>query len=228
MPGEAKPVFIVVLSRNNEEQTAILEASRHHNVEFAFISNVKELQNIVLEKPCCGILLFIASLIGMDETGKSFIQTVEQVYPVARIRWHKINASFALIGARSDHLETLSDFFRICSNVTPRCLRRNERLDKTLNVLLSATSDFSNAIRTFTTNISLKGCFLHTSCDWNIGDYLFMQIQEPRDKITLHGKVTRYVPWGVPYNIQGIGVQFMDMDKKQIEALQHLLYYLPG
>jgi Tfp pilus assembly protein PilZ len=227
MQSEVKPVFIAILSSNKEDQTAIAEAARHHNVEFAFTSNIHELRDIVMEQPCCGVLLFITSLIGMDESGRSFIQTIEQVFPVARIRWHKTKASFALIGARCGQLETVSDFFRICSDFTPRCLRRNDRLAKTLNVLLDTTSDFSNAVRTFTTNISIRGCFLHTSCSWNIGDSLFIQIQEPRDKITLRGKVTRYVPWGVPFNIQGIGIHFINMDEHQTEALQHLLFYMP-
>jgi Tfp pilus assembly protein PilZ len=227
MQNEVKPVFIAILSTNKEEQTAITEAARHHDVEIAFASNIHDLRDMVMEQPCCGVLLFIASLIGMDESGRSFIQTVEQVFPVARIRWHKTKESFALIGARGDRLETLADFFRICSDFTPRCLRRNERLAKTLNVLLSTTSDFTNAVRTFTINISIRGCFLHTSCDWNIGDFLFMQIQEPHDKITLHGKVSRYTPWGVPFSIQGIGVHFINMDAHQTKALQHLLFYMP-
>jgi Tfp pilus assembly protein PilZ len=164
----------------------------------------------------------------LDESAKSFIQGAEQVYPVARIRWHKTKGSFALIGARSDKLENLSDFFQICLRFPPRRLRNHERLSKTLNVLLSATPDFSNASRTLTTNISLSGCFLHTPHEWHVGASIYIQIKEMPEKITLHGTVVRYVPWGVHFNAQGIGVQFIDVDEKQIKALQYLLCHIPN
>jgi Tfp pilus assembly protein PilZ len=227
MQSKVKSVFIIVLSGNQEEQNAILEATSNHNVKIAFVSNAHELRDTIMEEPCSGILLFIASLIGMNETEKNFIQTLEQVYPLARIRWHKTHQSFALIGARSDRLNSLADFYRISSSFSPRKLRRNERLSKTLNVLLSKTKDFSHSQRTFTINISIRGCFIHSALEWNMGEPLFLKIQELPDNITLPGKVTRYVPWGVPFNVQGIGIQFINLDHSQSEALQHLLYYTP-
>jgi Tfp pilus assembly protein PilZ len=227
MQSGVTPVFIVILSNNKEEQGAITEAIQHHsNVEIAFVSNIDELRNTVLEQPCNGFLLFIASLIGMDETGKSFIQTLEHVYPVARIRWHKAKGSFALIGSRHDRVETLSDFVQICAQFSPRCYRRSERFPETLNVIISQTPDFSHANHSFTIDISLRGCFLHVSQEWNIGNFLFMQIMELPEQITFHGQVTRYVPWGVPFNVQGIGVQFTDMDNKHIEALRNFIYHM--
>jgi Tfp pilus assembly protein PilZ len=224
MLSETKHPCIAILSFNEEEQAVIAEATRSYNIEPIFASTIHDLRNIILEKPCCGILLFIASLIGMDQSERSIIQVIEKVYPAARIRWHKTNSAFALIGSRSKGLETLTDFFGICGRFSPRCLRRNERSLKTLNILLSETSDFSRADRTFTTNISLSGCFLYSPREWNPGDSIFMQIQELQERITLHGKVIRCVPWGVHFNVQGIGVQFMEMDKHQVEALQHLLH----
>ena len=227
MQRSAKPFSIAILSRNKEEEKAIAEAIGAFEVDYAFESTLHNLRDNLLERPCNGIMFCITSLVGIDQTSKSFIQTLEQVYPIARIRWNKSKGSFSLIASRSGRVETISDFVTICSNFAPRRLRRSERLSKTLNALVSAVPNFSDSTRTFTINISPRGCFLHTLREWNIGDSVFIKIQELPDRSTIEGRVIRYVPWGIPFQVQGIGIQFTNVENKLIEELQRLLYDPP-
>jgi len=229
MQRDAKANCMVLLSGDKEEQAAITQAIAAFNADLVCAPTIHHLRDYLFELPCNGLLFCIGSLVGLEQNGKSFIQTLEQVYPVARIRWNKTNGSFALIASRSGRIETLSDFVTICSNFAPRRLRRSERISKTLNVMASAVPDLADSTHAFTINISPRGCFLHTSREWKAGDSVFLQIQESSSRIAIEGRVTRYVPWGVPFCIQGIGIQFVNMSREQIEELQRLLYYMtPG
>jgi Tfp pilus assembly protein PilZ len=227
MQHKSKSVFLAILSRDKEEERAITRAIGEFEIDYVFASTVSRLRDAVFEQPCNGIGLCIKALVGADQAGKSFVQTLEQVYPVARIRWNKAKGSLALIASRSGRVETLSDFVTICSNFAPRRLRRSERLAKTLNVLLSSTPDLADPTRAFTINISPQGCFLHTPLGWNVGDTVFIRIQELSSASVIEGKIIRYVPWGTPFHVQGVGIQFVNLENRQIEELQHLLYYLP-
>jgi Tfp pilus assembly protein PilZ len=228
MQEDMMPIFMVVLSGDKEEEQAITEALSAFHVKLAFAPTMRNLRDILFEKLCSGILLGITSLVGIDQASKSFGQSLEHVYPVARIRWNRADGSFSLIGFRNGRVETLADFVSICSSVSPRRLRSWERLPKTLNVMISSAPDLANATRAFTTNISLRGCFLHTAGEWTVGDTVFIQIQELSSQSVIEGKVVRYVPWGTPFRVQGIGIQFANMDNEQMGALQHLLYFLPA
>lgn len=228
MQRDAKPIFIVVLSGNKEEEQAIADALGAFNVKLAFAPTMRHLRDLLFESSCSGLLLSITSLVGIDQTSKSFGQALEHVYPVARIRWDQAEGAFYVMAPRSGQVETFTDFIAICSSFPPRRLRSSARLPKTLNVLISSAPDLANATRAFTTNIDSRGCFLHTPQEQSVGDTVFIQIQELSNQNAIEGKVIRYVPWGSPFRVQGIGIQFLNMDDEQIEALQHLLYFLPA
>jgi Tfp pilus assembly protein PilZ len=222
----ANSLFIAILSADEEEKKALAELNPS-NAELFFAATLGDLRDHLFEHPCNGILFCIASIIGVDQTGKSFIQTLEQIYPTARIRWNKEKEAFAIVATRSGHIQTPTDFLNLCSGFAPRRLRKNERQAKTLNVIISSSHDLSNAVRTCSINISLHGCFLHTFEKWEIGDPIFVQIQDMPSKTVIEGKVIRYVPWGVPFRVQGIGVHFTGISKEQIKDLQQFLFSLP-
>jgi Tfp pilus assembly protein PilZ len=227
MQVDSKSVIIAVLTGNKEEQKGITEAVANIDGDYIFAPTMHALRDLLLEQPCSGILLCLTSLMGIDQSSKSFVQTLEQVYPVARIRWHEGKGTFVLIATRSGNVETLNNFAAICSNFVPRRLRRSERLAKTLNVLVSNSSDLANPAHAFTMNISVRGCFLHTPKEWAIGDSVYLQILELPRNLIIEGIVVRCVQWGVPFSAQGIGVQFINLENELIEELQRLLYYLP-
>jgi Tfp pilus assembly protein PilZ len=228
MQRDTKPVTIAVLTGKKEEEKGITTAAAVVDAEFLYTPTMHALRDLLLEMPCSGILFCLTALMGIDQSGKSFVQTLEQVYPVARIRWHEGKGTFGLIATRSGNVETLPNFVTLCSNFAPRRLRRSERLAKTLNVLVSSDPGLVNVTNAFTMNISIRGCFLHTPNEWNIGDSVYLQILELPRKHIIEGKVVRYVPWGVPFCVQGIGIQFVNLENALTEELQRLLYYLPG
>jgi Tfp pilus assembly protein PilZ len=228
MKRDATTVHIAVLSRDKEEEKIINEAKGTLNASLIFVPTMQQLHDVLLERPCNGVLFCLGSLVGIDQSSKSFVQTLEQVYPVARVRWNKAKGFLGLIASRGGRVESLPDFMTICSNFTPRRLRRSERLVKTLNVLISATPDLANSTRAFTMNISVRGCFLHTPHEWKIGDTVYLQILELPAKRVIEGKVIRSIQWGVPFTVQGIGVQFSIAGNEQIDELQRLLYSPPA
>jgi Tfp pilus assembly protein PilZ len=218
----ARPNLICILSGNKEAEKVIADVIGSFGADFIFADTVRDLRDIMYEKACSGLLFPITSMVGLDQSSKSMIQALEQIYPAARIRWDKEKGSIAIIASQNRQVETISDFISTCASFVPRRLRRNERLSKTLNALISLTPDLAASSRAFTLNISPRGCFLHSPCDWNVGDFLYIQIQELTSKSIIKGKVIRKIPWGVPFQVEGIGIQFIDIGKEQIEELQNL------
>jgi hypothetical protein len=222
------PLAVAILAIDEEERQVLAEKMKSFEGEFIFASSINGLRDSLFQHPCNGILFCIESIIGLDQAGKSYIQTLEQIYSTARIRWNKEKNTFAILTIRSGNAQTISDFFNICSSHSARCLRKNERYAKTLNVLISSAPDLSNPARTHSVNISLRGCYLATHQEWKVGDPIYIEIQEMTEKIIIEGKVTRYVPWGIPYRVQGVGVHFAGITKEQTKDLQKFLFFLPA
>jgi Tfp pilus assembly protein PilZ len=222
------PLSIAILAVDEEEKKALAEKMKLFEGDFRFSSSISDLRDNLFENPCNGILFCIGSIVGLDQAGKGFIQTLELIYSTARLRWNKEKNTFAIVTARSGSAQTISDFFNICSSHTPRRLRKNERYAKTLNVIISSAPDLSNALRTYSINISLHGCYLATNQEWKVGDPVYIEIQEMPNKTVIEGIVIRYVPWGTPYRVQGIGIQFTGITKDQIKDLQKFLFFLPA
>jgi Tfp pilus assembly protein PilZ len=222
-----KPITIGILSSDKNEEKALREAAVPLNADLYFAPTVQHLRSFLLEQSSSGILLSLPSLMGIEPSGRGFIQTLEQIYPVARIRLDKAKESFALITSRNEHVETLEDFIKICSVFTARGLRHSERLVKTLNVLISAFPEMTHATNAFTVNVSMRGCFLHTPFEWEPGDIVYMKILELHDEHMIEGRVVRSVKWGTPFSVPGIGVQFVNIDSEFDEKLKRVLYFLP-
>jgi hypothetical protein len=224
----SNPLSIAVFAVDEEEKNVLAEKMKIFGGEFVFASSMNDLRDNLLKYPSNGILFCISAIVGLDQAGKSFVQTLEQIYSTARLRWNKEKGTFALLTARSGNAQTISDFLNICSCHTPRCLRKNERYAKTLNVLISSAPDLSDPVRAHSIDISLRGCFLAAHQDWKVGDPVYVEIQEMANKTIIEGKVARYVPWGTPYRVQGIGVHFAGITKDQIKDLQKFLFFLPS
>jgi Tfp pilus assembly protein PilZ len=201
----------------------LAQALSSYNILYTFAIDIRDLKDNLYEHPCNGILFSIASLMGLDLAGKTFIQALEQVFPVARIRLNQTKGTFALISSRSGRVETIADFLDICADFPARRLRKSDRLSTTLNALVSRSPDLAEAEQTFTTNISLRGSFIHTVREWSAGDAAFVQFQELPSKSIIKAKIVRYVPWGMPFRVQGIGIQFMDLAKEQERELKEII-----
>jgi Tfp pilus assembly protein PilZ len=225
MHRDAKPISISVLTNDQDEEKAIREVIGPYGADVAFSPTMHHLRDTLFRQPSNGLLLCLTSLVGIDFSSKSFVQTLEQVYPVARIRWNRAKGTFALIASRGKHIESISDFVAICSSFSPRCMRRSERVNETLNVLVSVTHDLANSEQAFTMNISDRGCFLCTSKKLAIGDTVYMQIQELPSKRVIEGTVIRSVQWGVPFSAPGYGIHFRSTSKELEEELGQVLYY---
>jgi hypothetical protein len=221
------PLSITIFVVDEEENNALAEKMKLFGGEFLFASSINDLRDTLLKYPCNGILFCITSIVGLDQAGKSFIQTLEQIYSTARLRWNKEKGTFAILTTRSGTAQTISDFFNICSSHTQRCLRKTDRHTKTLSVLISSAPDLSDPVRAHSTDISLRGCFLVTNQERKVGDPVYIEIQEMATKTIIEGKVIRYVPWGTPYRVQGIGVHFTGITKDQIKELQKFFFFLP-
>lgn len=220
----ASPLFIMVLSGSGEEKEAIAQALAACGAEFDFASTASGIRDVINEKPCNGLLFCIASLVCLDMAEKELTQLMESLYRVARIRWNKKSNSFSIMASCPGIVETLPDFLSICSGFTAKRMRRHERVRRTLNVLISTSSDLSDAERTFTTDLACDGCYVHSNRSWNVGDTAFIHFQELSSKTAIEVCIVRCVPWGTPFQADGIGLDFINIDPALLRELEWLLY----
>lgn len=218
------PLFIMVLSGSGEEKDAIAQALAAYGAEFEFASTASDIRDIICDRPCNGLLFCIATLVCLDTAEKELTQMMESLYPVARIRWNRKNKSFNIMASCAGIVETLLDFLSICSGFTAKRMRRHERVRKALNVLISTSPDLSDAERTFTIDIACDGCYVHSNRSWNVGDAAFISFQELSNKTVIEVRIVRCIPWGTPFQAEGIGLDFISIDRALLRELEWLLY----
>ena len=102
MQGSVNSITTGVLSGDSGEEKVLREAADGLDVDLFFAPTIQNLRNILFERPSSGILLSLPSLMGIDPSGRGFIQTLEQIYPVARVRLDRAKGTFALIASRNE------------------------------------------------------------------------------------------------------------------------------
>jgi hypothetical protein len=225
MPHNLKSFCLVtVFSLIPEEAEAIAESVRAFGADCRVACTAAQLREVLIENGCNGLLYSIPSTIRIDAAGKALLRTLEQVYPVARAKWKDSDRSLSVMGTHGPVVRTLPDFLAACAAFPARRIRRYERSDKTLNVLLFSDTGMEDAEQTFSLNLSIGGARLHSSLEWHVGDTLYLSFLELPWQDPVRAEVRHVIPWGVPYHARSIGVQFDGMTPEHADNLSFLLF----
>jgi hypothetical protein len=191
-------------------------------------ADVREMKQIMRGRPFHGLILDVLTAVRASLNDKITLQEVSEIYPTLRVRWDaeagRIRGIF--IGRRIDKRNPLGDFIdTYCSTRPARICRENPRYRIHFNVLLSKeqTCCETTAERVVSLDISRGGCFFISTRDWQDTGAAWVRFLDISDPTPVKVTIRRRCHWGKTLQMPGIGVEFCEIDAKQLEEIcQHI------
>ena len=208
----------ILASRPDEFEHLSMELARR-SIQPACAPTLEKLWSTLCETPCIGVAVSVASLIHLSDHANELIRDIGPYIPVAKFRLNLETGAIGVMSPVTGTGSSLEEFITACVDKGPKRFRKNERFQKHLNVLISNDPDFAEPEPSFTFNISKDGCFAHSDHAWEEGDRIWVSIREPFKDFGIEGVVMRYIPWGIPFQPQGVGIRFLDPDSVDIARL---------
>ncbi|HJV65928.1 MAG TPA: PilZ domain-containing protein [Geomonas sp.] len=217
---------ILMVVKEADARAAYEEVLRRVGVPYDIVETFTDLQRISADTPYSGLLVDILTLIRCSKDEKAIAYDCLNYYPSLRLKWDGRNKSINLSPLEqtdaADVGATLSYFVESrCKAFTARTLRRFERKELYLNLLLSFRSECAegDCLKTFTVNISRGGAFIHSTAPVVTGDPVWLSFLELPGLQPLRGVVCWGIEWGTCRGIPGLGVMFEGVTGQQLEGV---------
>ena len=214
---------LAILATRQDELEVISRELGQRSLAFVCVETPEALWATLCETPCIGVAVSIAALIQMPVQGKQLIQGIHAFLPVVKFRVNRESGAIGVMSLSQDLGAGFEGFLEACLHRGPKRCRKHERFRRHLNVILSRDATFSAPELSFTFDVSREGCFVHTDHEWALDDPIWVSIREPFRDFGVAGVVVRYLPWGVPFQPQGVGVRFLDPDTADLSRLIRFL-----
>jgi hypothetical protein len=220
---------ILIVVKDHEAGHAYTEALSGIGVTYDIASSFIEMSCLAVENAYNGLLVDILTLVRSTKEEKIIAYECFNLYPVLRVKWEnrkkKINLS-PLEQAFSPDADSALKFFieSRCMPFSARSLRRHNRKNYNLSVLLSPDGQFSEqgTIKTFSLNIAPGGVFLHSTQAFELGQTVWLRFLELSDQTPIAATVCWSLEWGQSRCISGIGLRFDQLSEDQEESLNSI------
>lgn len=193
------PKFVVI-SNNEETVQAIVDALKAEGVEAIAVHSLAELPPVLKEVPTNGILLDLITSTRATAQEKLQTNDILQLFPHAKVK--VVKNEVRLLGES----KSLKQFVQNGTLFKARVIRKCDRPVRYTGVLLSKASDFADAEKAVTLNITDGGCFVYSGNDWQVGEPVWLRFKE-NDSV-VQGVVCWTQPWGNNKKMPGIGIKF--------------------
>jgi hypothetical protein len=192
---------IIVVAKNEETRKTLAEALQAEGVETIELKSLLELPAILREVPTSGILLDLITSTKSTAQEKHETNDLVQLYPHAKVK--VIEGAIKIIGVN----RTLKQFVRDCLSFKARVIRKCDRPIRYAGVYLSANSEFEDAEKAVTLNITDEGCFVYSANEWRVDDPVWLQF---KDSGQIEQGIVRWIqPWGNNKKMPGIGISIL-------------------
>jgi hypothetical protein len=217
---------ILMVVKEEEARGAYEEALQKHGVAYDLAESFYEVLKLTVENAYSGLMIDTLTLIRSSKEEKNIAYDCINYYPSIRVKWDSRNKSMNLSPLEqsysADAETTLTHFIeKRCSPFTARSLRRFNRKETCLSLLLSTSPDFDeeNSVKAFTVNISRGGAFIHTMLPLQKDDMVWIRFRELESPEPVQAVVCWRIEWGTCRSIPGIGVMFVDLPEQQLERI---------
>ena len=214
---------LAILATRPDEIDVISRELQQRSLAFVCVGTPEALWATLCETPCIGVAVSIAALIQLPVQGKQLIQGIHAFLPVVKFRVDRDSGTIGVMSLSQGTGSGFAGFLEACVHRGPKQCRKSERFHRHLNVIIAKDAQFSQPELSFTFDVSREGCFVHTDHEWAIGDPIWVSIREPFRDFGVAGTVVRYLPWGIPFQPQGVGVRFLDPDNADLSRLIRFL-----
>lgn len=175
---------------------------------------------------CSTLDKFIHEVLKEQYTGLILdIQKVMGTPPYARNRIFSVAANSSLIRTKIESgevtfVDDLSNFKQCCIDSNCIMIRKNERVEINLPILISSEKDpaMANSFEGVIQNLSESGCFIRTTADIFDQDFLYLKFNELSNKLPVYAGI-RWIK-STDDKMEGIGVKFITIAPEQSAELQ--------
>jgi hypothetical protein len=233
---------ILMVVKEAEARSAYEEALRRYGVAYDVAGSFNEVLRMSIDNRYSGLMIDILTLIRSSKEEKAIAYDCINFYPSLRVKWDSRQKNMSLgpleQSLPTDAETTLSYFIESrCKSFTARSLRRFNRKDAFLGLLLSTGGDFTTGcgitagcdfttgggIKTFTVNISQGGAFVHTTRVFDKGDTVELRFLEMPEAEPIGAQVCWRIEWGGSRSIPGIGVMFDTLSELQAKGVSKIV-----
>lgn len=220
---------ILIVVKAAEPRAAYEEALRRTGVAYDIAGSFSEVLRMSIDNAYSGMMIDMLTLIRCSKEEKLIAYDCMNCYPSLRVKWDARQKSMNLSPLEQsfsvDTEATLTHFIESrCKSFPARSLRRYDRKEIFLNLLLSTCREFpdGDSIKTFTVNISPGGAFLHTTRSFFKGQTVWLRFLAMDDAEPIQAVVCWHLEWGVHRSIPGIGVKFEMLSEEQATQIKSI------
>lgn len=220
--GRKAKLRVCVMAKEGEELDRISAFLGERGVTVVPAKDGPSAAAVLRDSEFNGVFLSTPTFLREPKHRREEIEKFQEFFPVALAQWNPAVKELRFIqwgvsGGRAGDTEA---FFAECERTEPRRLRTFERHRINLNVEVEANGVID---RSFVTDVSSGGCFLHAIEDGRgKGTPIRLRIAEA-DGLVLDGVVLRRTPWGEPFHLPGIGIRFQNLSAEWNEVLVRLV-----
>ncbi|WP_320005828.1 PilZ domain-containing protein [Maridesulfovibrio sp.] len=182
----------------------------HSQMDIKFCTELEHFFSEALSNDFSGMLLEMKKVMEIPSRERNKIFTLAATKPLMRTRVSKNSAYY---------VDDPDQFYTDCTLKTKAQLRRHDRINVDLPVMISHEDDhvMAEEYKATIVNLSEKGCFIKTAIDLSGNHLVNIRINEIDNKLPICGGIR----WSTtPKNgLYGYGIQFMDIKPDQSAQL---------
>ena len=210
---------ILMVVKEPEARLAYEETLGRVGVHYHTAEDFKEVLRMTIDGAYSGLLVDILTLIRSSKEEKTIAYDCINFYPTLRMKWDarqkSISCSPQEHALSADTEGALTHFIeKRCKSFSARSLRRFNRKDTYLNLLLCASPD-AGGVKTFTVNVSQGGAFVHTAEQLAKGSRAWLSVPDMPGEEPVQVTVCWSIAWGGCRSIPGVGVMFDALSEPQ-------------
>lgn len=219
-------IRVLIVANAQEARHGYQEALQRLGVSFDVAASFDEVLQLGVHGSYNGMLIDILTLVRSSQEQKLIAYDCINLYPSLRVKWdskkRQMNLGLLEQSFTADTEGALRYFLeQKCRAFPARSLRRHQRNNVCLHVLLGKRRDFPDdeGVRTFTVNLSRGGAFVHTMHPFTRGDVAWLRFHDFADQTAVQLSVSWILPWGAGRCIPGIGTSFQDLSENQAREI---------
>lgn len=222
-------IKVLIVVNNEEAAVAYSLALSEIGVAYDIVPTFGEMSELAIRNAYNGLVVDILTLVRCSKEDKVIAYECINLFPVLRVKWeakHKQIKLSPLEQTFCPDAESALRFFidNRCSSFPARSLRRHQRKQVNLNLLVSLDGSFAleTTHKTFTLNISDGGAFIHSMQSFEPGQILWLRFLELADQAPIAARVCWSLSWGESRCIPGVGVMFDIISEHQQQEIQRV------
>lgn len=227
MDDNLKIALISLSDKNKKLYQDIL--SKHEDISLETYSTLHQFKKKCNGEKYSGLIVDIRTLIRSPMLDKEFYTSLCKGFPILQVDSNNNSSAINCFieGEKSLNLKgtQLMDHFvkKVCPIIIPRGIRLKSRKNVFYNIYMYL-SENSPPIKSNLWDISEGGCYVISTNEKQMGDHIWLTINELLDKTPICSEVKWKKSWGTSTNkLPGFGVEFVDITNQQREEINSIL-----